>query len=141
MIDWIDQRCRDWGHQVKYIYFGRGGWPPKTTLARMIEEGILGASAGRFVQHFPEFMPPECQQINNAVKRLVERDREVLFRMYVVKDKAKVLMAEFSMSRNAFYDFVDGIHKRLSASLYLNDKQNTENCRRIPTDDFGMVRA
>lgn len=135
MIDWIHQRCQSWGRQVRYIQIGKDGWPSRTTLARMIEEGALGASAGRFVQHHPECLGPEELQMNNAIKRLGERDRELLFIMYVVREKAKTTMSRYSLSRTAYYDWVDEIHKRISASLNYVSEQNSQNCRRNLTFD------
>ena len=129
MIDWIHQRCRDWGAQVRHIYLGRDGWPSKTILSRMIEEGVVGAGCTRFVQHHPECLGPEQLQINNAVKRLEEKDREVLMLMYVLRERAKVSMARYSLSRTAYYDWVDNIHKRLSCSLNAISEQQSQKCR------------
>ena len=136
MIDWIHQRCRSWGFQVRWLYIGKDGWPSKTTLARMIEEGALGAATGRFVQHHPECLGEEELQINNAIKRLDEKDREILFIIYVVREKSKVTMSRYSLSRTAFYDRVDGVHKRISSSLNSISEQNSQKCRQIPTPEF-----
>lgn len=141
MITWIHERCRSWGNQVRYIHMGKDGWPSRTTLARMIEEGALGAATGRFVQHHPECLGQEELQLNNAIRRLSEKDREILFVIYVVRIKSKVVMANYSLSRTSYYDWVDEVHKRISASLNSISEQNTQNCRQIPTFEFGMVRA
>jgi hypothetical protein len=136
MIDWIHQRCRSWGSQMRYIWIGKDGWPSRTTLARMIEEGALGAATGRFVQHHPECLGPEELQINNAIKRLDEKDREILFVVYVVREKGKLTMGRYSLSRTAYYDWIDEVHKRVSSSLNSISEQNSQKCRQIPTPDF-----
>ena len=71
MIDWIHQRCKEWGHQLRRINYGNDGWPPRTILDKMIKEGILGAASGRFCQHFPECLGEEELKINNAVEALI----------------------------------------------------------------------
>lgn len=136
MIDWIHQRCRSWGSQVRWLYIGKDGWPSRTTLARMIEEGALGAATGRFVQHHPECLAPEELQLNNAIKRLGERDREVLFVIYVVREKGKATMARYSLSRTAYYDWVDEVHKRVSSSLNYMSEQNSQKCSQNLTAIF-----
>lgn len=120
---------------------GKDGWPSRTTLARMIEEGALGAATGRFVQHHPECLGPEEVQLNNAIRRLGERDREVLFVIYVVRVKSKIAMAHYSLSRTSYYDWVDEVHKRISSSLNSISEQNSPKCRQIPAYEFDMVRA
>lgn len=139
MITWIHERCRSWGSQMRYIHIGKDGWPSRTTLARMIEEGALGAATGRFVQHHPECLGPEELQLNNAIRRLSEKDREILFVIYVARVKGKVVMAAYSLSRTAYYDWVDEVHKRVSSSLNSQSEQNSQKCRQITTHDFGTL--
>lgn len=141
MIDWIHGRCKDWGHQVRKINMGNQGWPPRTVLDKMIKEGILGAAFGRFMQNYPECLNEEALKTNNAIKRLDERDREILFIVYVTREKSKVTMARYSLLRTAYYDWIDEVHKRLSASLNSISEQNSPKCRQIPTYEFDMVRA
>jgi hypothetical protein len=141
MIDWIHARCREWGYQMRYLYIGQDGWPSRTTLARMIEEGALGASVGRFVQHHPECLGEEALQLNNAIKRLGERDREILFVIYIVREKGKITMARYSLSRTAYYDWVDEVHKRISMSLNYISEQNSQKCRQIPTPNLVQFSA
>jgi len=139
MIDWIHQRCKNWGRQVRYINLGRGGWPPRTILDKMIKEGIVGSAASRFVQHYPECLGEEELVINNGVKQLVEKDRELLFLVYVVTEKPKVIMRFYSIDRTPYYDWLDNVHKRLSESLFSKPEQNSQNCRQSPTEDFATV--
>lgn len=133
MIDWIHARCKDWGHEMRKINLGNQGWPPRTILDKMINEGVLGAaSAGKFSQYCPEFLSEESLQINNAIKTLDEFDREHTFVMYVIREKAKVTMARLEVTRSDYYDMVDELHKRINTSLYCVSEQNNENCRRNP---------
>lgn len=137
MIDWIHSRCKEWGYQVRKINLGNQGWPPRTILDKMIKEGILGAASGRFCQHYPECLGEEELKINNAVKRLSENDREILFLMYVVREKPKGIMQRYEISRTQFYNLVDEIHKRINTSLYLVvSEQNSQFCSPNPTGHF-----
>jgi hypothetical protein len=134
MIDWIHQRCQEWGYEMRKIHLGNQGWPPRTVLDKMITEGVLGAaSAGKFSQYCPECLTPDALQINNAIKLLNELDREHAFLMYVIREKAKVTMARLSVTRSSYYDMVDDLHKRINTSLYCVSEQNNENRRRNPT--------
>lgn len=142
MIDWIHVRCKEWGYQVRKINLGNQGWPPRTILDKMIREGILGAASGRFAQHYPECLGEEELKLNNSVKQLAELDRELLFLIYVVREKSKSTMQRYSLSRTSYYDWVDKVHKLLSTSLYLSaSEQNSQNCRQIPTDSELLLRA
>jgi hypothetical protein len=105
----------------------------------MIEEGALGAATGRFVQHHPECLGPEEIQLNNAIRRLGERDREILFIVYVVREKGKLTMSRYSLSRTAYYDWIDEVHKRISSSLNYISEQNSQKCRQNPTLEFGTL--
>lgn len=137
MIDWVHARCKEWGYQVRRINLGNQGWPPRTILDKMIREGILGAASGRFAQHFPECLGEEEIKTNNAIKRLTEKDRELLFLVYVVREKGKSTIHRYDLSRTSYYDWIDQVHKLLSASLYsAHSEQNSPKCRQIPTPDF-----
>jgi hypothetical protein len=117
MIDWIHEGCKHWGWQMRMLYVGKDGWPSRTMLARMIEEGALGASASRFMQHFPECIDAEALKFNNAIKRLGEKEREILFIDYVVIGKGKVKAVRMGIARSTYFDRRDDAHKALSAEL------------------------
>ncbi len=117
MIDWIHEGCKHWGWQMRILYVGKDGWPARSILGRLIEEGALGASAVRFMQHFPECLDADALRYNNAIKRLVERDREILFVDYVVVGKSKVKAARIGIPRSTYFDRRDAAHTRLASSL------------------------
>jgi hypothetical protein len=124
------------------MYSGKSGWPPRTIMDKMIKEGIVGSATSRFIQYHPECLGEEELVTNNAVKRLAERDRELLFIVYVVAERPKMIMRFYSIERTPYYDWIDNVHKRLSESLFLKPEQNSENCRQSPTSDFAnVVRA
>lgn len=117
MIDWIHARCNTWGRQIRWLYQGKDGWPSRSTLGKMIEEGLVGASADKFTQHWPEVLNADALEINNAVKRLAEPDREMLFVHYVVIGKGKVKAARIGISRSTYYDRLDLAQQHLWRAL------------------------
>lgn len=141
MIDWIDQRCRSWGNQMRHIYMGKDGYPSRTILHKMIVEGVLGAASERFTQHYPECLAPAEIQLNNAVKTLGERDRELLAVKYIFREKPKNIMRLYRLERTAYYDWFDNVHEALTKSLNSLGEQNSQICRRIPTLDFDSFRT
>jgi hypothetical protein len=124
MIEWVHDRCRRWGDQYRYVYLGQSGWPPRTVMAKMIEEGILGASSSRFVQHFPECLTGEELQLNCAIKYLGESDRELIVIRYVIREKPKLTCGRLYMSHAVYYGRIDRAHQRISGALNQLSGQN-----------------
>lgn len=126
MIDWIHEGCKHWGWQLRIVHCGQDGWPPRTMLAKMIEEGSLGASSSRFMRHFPECLDPEALRFNNAIKFLIEKDREILFIDYVVIGKGKVKADRMGIPRRTYYDRRDSAHVRLVSAFHRLDGTKKE---------------
>lgn len=122
MIDWIHEGCKHWGWQMRVLYMGKDGWPPRTVLAKMIEEGSLGASANRFMQFFPECLDSEALRFNNAIKSLHALHRESLFIDYVVIGKSKVKACRMGISRSTYFDRRDRAHTHLASAFHRIDK-------------------
>jgi hypothetical protein len=141
VIDWIHERCMRWGCEFRIIHNGKDGWPSKTTLGRMIEEGALGASVGRFVQHFPEVFKPEALETNNAIKQLGGTHREIVFLHYVVIEKAKIKAQIAGITRANYYNRLDSAHNQLSGMLSILIGQNRPKVFRPIALETGYVRA
>ena len=104
---------------MRILYGGKDGWPSRTVLARMIEEGALGASSSRFMQFFPECLDSDALKYNTAIKQLSERDREILFVDYVVIGKSKVKASRMGIARQTYFQRRDSAHTRLAQVLHL----------------------
>lgn len=141
MIDFIDDRCKTWGAQMRWVYSGKDGWPSHTLLDRMIKEGILGASVGRFVQHFPEVLSPEAIEINNGVKQLREVHREILFLHYVVVGKGKGKAQRLEIHIQTYYDRLDCAQGELARALYVGSITNSQNVMSESAYETGMIPA
>lgn len=140
MIDYIHERCRSWGAQMRWVSMGKDGWPSRTMLARIITEGSLGASAGRFVQHFPEVLNAEALEINNAVKTLKEPHREILFVHYVVVGQGKAKARTIGIHIQTYYDRLDSSQGELARALYTISIRNSQNCMSDSAYENGTVQ-
>ena len=151
MIDWIHDGCKHWGHQIRILYLGKDGWPPRTILDKMIKEGVLGASANQFTQFFPECLDEEAVRWNNAIKSLEEEHRNRLFIHYCVIGKGKVKAARMSESRTVYYDRLDLAHKKVSGALHklgeavrkkiADAGQNSQICRQSSALESANLQA
>lgn len=126
---------------MRWVSMGKDGWPSRTMLARMIAEGSLGASAGRFVQHFPEVLNPEALEINNAIKALKEAHREILFVHYVVVGQGKAKARIIGIHIQTYYDRLDSSQGELARALYTISIRNNQNCMSESTYETGMLQA
>lgn len=117
MIDWLNEECMTWGRQIRWLYIGKDGWPSRSVIGRLRDEGMLGAASSRFTQHWPEVLNETALKVNNGYKRLSETDREILFIHYVVVGKGKVKAARLNLPRSTYYDRVDAAQKRLLTAM------------------------
>ena len=141
MIDYIHERCRSWGAQMRWVTMGQDGWPSRTILGKMIAEGSLGASAGRFVQHFPEVLAPDALEINNAIKTLRETHREILFVHYVVVGQGKSKARTIGIHIQTYYDRLDSSQGELARALYILSIRNSQNCMSDSPFESGMLHV
>ncbi len=132
MIDWIDDGCKHWGQQMRMMYLGKDGWPPRTVLAKMIEEGVLGAAANHFMQYLPECMDAEAIRWNIGIRMLDEGPRMRLFIHYVVIGKGKVKAARMGEARSVYYEHLEQAHKRLSGVFNRIAEQERQKKSVIP---------
>ncbi len=125
MIGWIHEGCKHWGWQMRLLYLGKDGWPSRGVLGKMIEDGALGASASRFMQFFPECLDADALKYNVAIKRLSERDREILFIDYAVIGKSKIKAARIGIAPRTYFD------RRDQAQLHLMGVLAADNPHKI----------
>lgn len=125
MIDWINDEAKHWARQMRIAHLGHDGWPPRSMLDKLIKEGIIGASAGRFMQYFPEVLDERAIAFNNLVKQLSENHRTRFFIHYVVVGKGKIKAHRMGEPRPTYYDRLDAAHKAL-ASLGPRTIQNRQ---------------
>ena len=117
MIDWVKHRAEVWGRQVRWVFLTKDGWPSRSALGKLIEEGVTGAGSTRFIQHYPEVMMGEPLQTHNIIKTLPVDDKEMFFLHYVVKGMAKVKAAKMGLSKSRYYERLDRAHTKFSIHL------------------------
>lgn len=74
----VDNRLHEWGVWARKSGVVLG-WPSRTTLGRVIEEGYTGAAYGAQ----PVSMPPEIAEVDAAVATIPGRRHAVLLISYV----------------------------------------------------------
>lgn len=125
MIDWIHDECEAWGQQMRAVYLGHDGWPSRTALGKLIEEGVVGASASKMLRFFPESLNADALRTNRVIKTLSEDDRVTLFVHYVVIGKGKVKAHRMGLPLRTYYDRLDQAHKRFSGASHALHKKDT----------------
>lgn len=117
MIPWVDEALKEWARDKRRIEYGNEGWPPRSVLGKLIEEGVTGAAALKFVQHHPEVLTGESLNVNRGVCKLPEDLRTVLFAHYMVRGPVKHKAFTLGISRDAYYRQLDKAHERLATHL------------------------
>lgn len=126
MIDYIHERYLTWGTEKRrLIRGGDDGWPSRTMLYRLMREGVVGASSSRLVQHMPDCLSAEANEINAAVKAQSEPLQEVALVHYIVPGRAKAKAARLKIDRSVYYDRIDTLHQRTVE--FLCTRQNSQN--------------
>lgn len=122
MTAWVHAALEEWGRAQRWVACGIDGWPPKSTIGRLMEEGVTGAGIRRFVQHFPEVLTGYPLIVANAIKTLPEELRDAVFGRYVIQSKkhgrpAKVVAACLGIAERTYYDRVSTAKDLLSGRI------------------------
>ncbi len=120
MIDWVAARAKDWGRQVRWLYCGKDGWPPRTALARLIEEGNHGAGVARYQQYFPECLSPEALITNNIIRRLELRHQEMFWIHDVIRSRVKRKIEVIGIEHRVYYNWLHAAHQAYSSAVAVN---------------------
>src|SRR6476646_5461059 len=107
MINWVDLRCKAWGRQKYWLYCGGNGFPSRSMLGKMIEEGLIGAGCSQFVSSYPEVLNEENLIVENAVKALAEESRAIVTVHYVIRMPARRKFHKLNISKNRYYEILD----------------------------------
>lgn len=121
--------CEKWGSVTRGMIYGVNGWPAKTMLGRIMEEGFTGAAAKCFVQHFPEVMTGDSLAVSNAFKNIRREEvRLVVFAHYVIPKKAHEKARRMGICRTTYYDRLKDGHSQL-LSLLSNEQKPAYSVR------------
>ena len=95
---------------ASWVRSSQGAWPPRTLLARIIEEGVSGAAQGITVER----MPISVMQTDRAVAHLEPRLRKTTKIYYLTHASSEVKAAQLGVSRATFWRLVE----RAQVSVY-----------------------
>lgn len=117
MINWLDSILRDWGKAQYWLLFGKQGFPTRTMLGKLIEEGVVGAAFNKFTMTYPEVLQGENLIVANAVKTLPENPRTVVTAHYVIRMPTKQKYAHLGISKTVYYDTLSAAHLLIANAL------------------------
>lgn len=119
MIQWVDELCKDWGRAQHRLLFGFQGWPTRSMLGRLIDEGIIGASSNQFTMQYPEVLSAENLKTANAIKTLPEEPRALITIHYVFRLRARDKCERIEMPIRTYYARINDAHRAIESALQL----------------------
>jgi hypothetical protein len=112
MIQWVDEVCRTWGAHKRWLITGEQGWPERSILGRLIEEGP-GAGHESFGGHCPIKDAPEGYTlVSVALQRMaatqgLEKPLKVIRAHYVLKGVAKEKAPWLGLSVRQYWNLLN----------------------------------
>lgn len=100
-VAYADQRLDAW---ASWVRGNQVAWPPRTLLARIIEEGVSGASQGA---SGVVSMPEVVAQTDRAVARIPRTLSKVIKIYYLVHAASEIKAARCHCSRRTFWRRVE----------------------------------
>lgn len=121
MIAWVHSRGKSWGHWRRR---NEEGWPKTSLMARIRDEGSVGAAIKENFQRIPvKLMPKEIADFHRVWLTMDELHRgvvEVIYRAVAHRDKKAEALG---MSKSSMYRVLDEAHGYLSARLDIQEAE------------------
>jgi hypothetical protein len=121
MISWVHCALKDWGRAQYWLMFKGDGYPSRSMLGKLLEEGAVGAATNQFTREFPEVLVGENLIVANAVKTLSEKPRAVVSVHYVLRMPARNKYKFMGISREMYYGIVWGAHIQIANAIEAQD--------------------
>jgi hypothetical protein len=117
----VHQHCLEWARFKRKALFGNEGWPSRSTLGRIIEEGH-GASHTQFRNNFPEVMTGIALQVSRALAKMaatheMERPWLVIHAHYLYPGKARAKADAMRISTPTYWQQVSCAHSYLAGQI------------------------
>jgi hypothetical protein len=125
MISWVNAVCKEWGRAQYWLLFGKGGFPTRTILGKLMEEGVVGAACSQFTMEYPEVLTGDNLVVANAIKTLSEVPRSVVTVHYVFRMPTRLKYAKLGMGRTSYYDTLNLSHVQLANAIDAIDSKNS----------------
>jgi hypothetical protein len=123
MIAWVDEVCRTWGAHKKWIMHGKDGWPERSILGRLIEEGP-GAGHESFSSTVPIKDAPEGYVlVSVALQRMAATHElgkaiEVINAHYVKNGKAVTKAPDIGVSVKQYWNLLHTGHAFIAGMVF-----------------------
>lgn len=115
MIDWVHYRGKEWG---RWLQRENSAWPATSLMARIRDEGSVGAAIKSHVQRIPvTIMPGDVADFHRAWLRLDERHRNVVAVIYRSNASRDEKAEALGTTKSHMYRLLDQAHGFLSAYL------------------------
>lgn len=123
MIDWVDTACREWSGPARALFYGKAlGWPARSLLGRLVDEGPTGASTVGFYQPMPEGFTGTALQVSIALRKMAETQRFekpwiVVHAHYIFAGRASAKAAQIGISVPHYWRELHTAHAFIAAKL------------------------
>lgn len=115
-VAYADGRLDAW---ASWVRSNQQGWPPRTLLARVMEEGISGAAHGTCA----ESMPMHILETDRAVAHIEQRLRQVVKVYYLTHAASEVKAAKLGVSRATFWRLIERAQLAVHAQLIAGETE------------------
>lgn len=122
MIPWVDEQCRAWGAHRRWMLVAQDGWPEKSILGRLIEEGP-GAGHESHGSRMPYREPPEAYTlVSVALQRMAAthelgKSVDVLKAHYLLDGKAKQKAPWLGLSTAQYWAMLHSGHAAIAVLM------------------------
>ena len=114
--EWLEPMLAVWAGQVRGMWSGEDGWPPRTVLARIQEEGA-GASHGSYSQRVFEVYHKEGLAIRRAMEGMPYQARQALALHYLASGNAKEKAEVMQISKARYWSLIDAAYHYLAGHI------------------------
>lgn len=136
MITWVDDQCRTWGAHKRWIVYGsHNGYPPKSLLGKLIEEGP-GAGERLFVPRVLVSDDPLAYTLVSvalfkmAETHEMEAPYAVVWAHYFFASKAKEKAPKLGMPLRTYWQHLHAAHAFISATEVGDVSRELKSCAR-----------
>jgi hypothetical protein len=129
VISWVDCVLKNWGRAQYWLMFKGNGYPSRTILGKLLEEGAVGAACNQYTREFPEVLMGENLIVANAVKTLAEKPRAIISVHYVLRLPARVKYTRIGIPREHYYETISAAHISLANAIDAQDARISAQSR------------
>lgn len=114
--EWLEPMIETWRGQVLGAWRGEDGWPARTVLGRIIDEGA-GASHGGGSQRVFEVYHGDGLKIRRAIEGMPLGPRQVFVAHYLASGNATSKSAELGIKKSRYWSLLDAAYHYLAGHL------------------------